>query len=518
MVFNYLKQFLAEQKTFLLFVFAASLLFAGLILFGNYYNMPCDSAKDSILIFFHWLVLSLGYFSIVYLLALNKYIFGLLFPTLNIIFAGLIFYVIQLDISVNATLIELIVNTDFEESLGILSLKLIVYLCLIFSLSILFTFYRFKKIKSNYLQLHLLLIILFALIPFLVNKIRHDTIAQRIPFSIYKSIIEYVDEQKLLKLKRKEISQNSVCKEDTLTVVLVLGEALRADHLSLNGYKRKTNPNLEQKNVLSYTKIFSEWTHTNKSIPHLLTRADSSNHAPAYNEQSVVSIFKKCNFKTFWLGNQETGNSFSFIANECDISFINRPLHTVYNFTKKLDGELLPKYEEYTKQSNALKFIIVHLIGSHWYYPAHYPSEFEIFKPSIKGKTFSQDDSSKLVNAYDNTVIYTDYIVNQLITKIETQNSCLLFISDHGELLGENNKWLHAQDTKYEKNPAFFMWFSEKFKQKNSEKIKNAELSKNNHWRTDFLFHSLLDISSIENPVINQNLSIFGNKNSEKNN
>jgi len=177
---------------------------------------------------------------------------------------------------------------------------------------------------------------------------------------------------------------------------------------------------------------------------------------------------------------------------------------------------LLPHYEKYINQANPLKFIIVHLIGSHWYYPSHYPSDFEIFKPTITGKTFSQRDSIKIVNAYDNTILYTDYIVNELITKIEKQNSILLFLSDHGELLGEEGKWLHAQNTKYEKNPAFFMWFSEKFKQKNEEKIKNAELSKNNHWRTDFLFHSILDISEIENPLINSKLNIFDQKDNQK--
>jgi len=511
-----LKHFFRDQKSLFLLLLAATFVFGISILSGNYYHMPCDNIKDGIFIFFHWSILSIGYCAIIYLLVLNKYIFSFLFPIINIIFASLIYYIVQLDISVNPVLIELILNTNKEEGLGLISLNFAIYIGLIILLSMVFVHVRRKKIKIKYHLFHTISIFFLALIPFSVNKIRHDTISQRVPFSIYSSVVEYIKEQKLLKQNRKDISQHSVCKADTLTVVLVLGEALRADHLSINGYKKKTCPNLEQKKIISFTKIFSEWTHTNKSIPHILTRADSSNYLPAYNEKSLVSIFKKCNFDTYWLGNQEAGSSFSFIIKECNNSFINKPLHTVYNYTKKLDADLLPHYEKYINQANPLKFIIVHLIGSHWYYPSHYPSDFEIFKPTITGKTFSQRDSIKIVNAYDNTILYTDYIVNELITKIEKQNSILLFLSDHGELLGEEGKWLHAQNTKYEKNPAFFMWFSEKFKQKNEEKIKNAELSKNNHWRTDFLFHSILDISEIENPLINSKLNIFDQKDNQK--
>ncbi len=80
-----------------------------------------------------------------------------------------------------------------------------------------------------------------------------------------------------MKTDKINISDEAACQEDTLTVVLVLGEALRADHLGINGYNRATTPRLEEENILSLKNVYSEWTHTNQSIPYILTRADSLN-------------------------------------------------------------------------------------------------------------------------------------------------------------------------------------------------------------------------------------------------
>ncbi len=289
----------------------------------------------------------------------------------------------------------------------------------------------------------------------------------------------------------------------------MIGEAQRADHFSLNGYKRETCPNLSKQNVISYNKIYSPWTHTGKSIPYILTRADSSNINPMFNEKSFISIFNKCGFRTYWLGNQAVGNTFApFVAN-CDTVFINKPYHTSYNYKKKLDEELLPYFDNFLNEKKTLKLIILQFVGSHWFYPTYYTDDFEVYKPVIKGKTFNIDDKEKIINAYDNTIIYTDYILAKLIDRIKNEKSIMFYLSDHGELLGENGKWFHSQNTEYEKNPAFVLWFSDRYLKNYSIYRKNAEMNKFKHFNTSFLFHSILHSSQIKSPFLNEKYSIF---------
>lgn len=507
-----MKRFFFNEKQFFLFVITFAACFSLFILTGNYINTPIESFRDFIFVTFHWGIVSLGYLALVYGLALNKLIFSVFFPVLNIISAAAVYNIVLFDISVNTALIESVINTNPEEASAFLSFKFIIYLIFIFLLSVFFVYRRFKISKPQKIFFHIILITVFAAIPYSVNKIRYNTISQRVPFSIFSSVKKYKIQQNLLSRKRQQINTNTKCAGNSLTAVLVLGEAARADHLGLNGYLRETTPLLSKRNVLSFSKIYSQWTHTNKSLPHILTRADSSNTELAYTEKSLISIFKTCGFKTYWLGNQVPGDSYLPFIKNCDTVILNKPMRTVYNLSKKLDGDLLPHFNNFIDEKAKRKLIIVHLIGSHWFYPAHYSDEFEVFKPAIKGKTFNKADSLKVVNAYDNTILYTDFILNELIKKIEQENSFMIYLSDHGELLGEKNKWLHAQGTEFEKNPACIAWFSTKYLQKNEALIKQAKLRKSDKINTDFLFHSILHASEITNPKIDTMLSIFSGK------
>ncbi len=209
------------------------------------------------------------------------------------------------------------------------------------------------------------------------------------------------------------------------------------------------------------------------------------------------------------MGNQEPGNSYINFVYDCDTSIFNKPLQTVYSYDKKLDEELLPYFDHLNQNETPLKLFILHTIGSHWYYSSHYPDRFEHFTPVMKGKSISNSDTDKIINAYANSVLYTDFVMSELINRLRNQNAVLIYLSDHGELLGENGKWLHAQNTDWERNPACFMWFSEKNKIENKDLIEIASKKRNKFIRTDFLFHSILQISKIESPYLNYDLSIF---------
>ncbi len=240
-----------------------------------------------------------------------------------------------------------------------------------------------------------------------------------------------------------------------------------------------------------------------------MTRAEKNNISPIYEENSLISIFKKCDFKTYWIGNQNPGDTYFPYVTNCDSIIINKSYQTTYSFAKKLDEELIPYVDNLLKEERSLKLFVIHLIGSHWFYNSHYPESFEKFKPVMKGKTISPDDSMKIVNSYDNTILYTDYILSQFINRIKEQRSLMLYISDHGEMLGEGNKWLHAHESEYEKNPAFILWFSPKYEASNNKLSMTAFQNKDKRYETGTVFHSLLQASFISSEYLDTTLSVF---------
>ncbi len=500
---------LMEQIVFFRFIMLTTLCYGLLVVTLNYFHYPIGKFTDIFSIFAHWLLITFASGMIIYLLSLNRIIFNILFPIFFICTGIIGYYIFQYDITINTAIIESTFNTNSSEVMSQISWRLTVYVIIL----VFFTIWLIKKRKpisiSGKVWIHLFFIILGFFLISKINQWRFNTIYQRNPFCIFLGFKNYFSERSDLKKERKIITEGAQCHIDTLTIVVVIGEAVRADHVNLNGYDRKTFPYLENENVISFKKIYSEWTHTLKSIPHILTRADSANHAPANEEHSFISLFKVCNFSTWWLGNQDLNKVFKPFALECDTIFINQPFKSDYNFTGKYDEELLPHLEKALASSNPKKFILFHQVGSHWFYPSYYPPTFEYFKPAQKSKSFNQSDKDKIINAYDNSLRYTDYILWQIIQRIKKEKSIMIYLSDHGELLGENGKWIHAQDTEYEKNPACFVWFSDKYKKSYPEKVKAAENNKNKYFRSDFLFHSVLDAAEIYTPYRSDDLSIF---------
>ena len=506
---HFLHKFFKKNFRFFLFLLISGAFFGISILVGNYYHMPLDGVRDFVLVFLHWCLVCFAYFILIYALSLQKIVFLLFFPIVNTISAILIYYIVTLDISINSALIGSFINTNMEEVSGLVSVGLITYSFFILFSSILFAIYRVKKISIKYYLIHVIIIIAGITICLFANKFRYKTISHRVPFALFDASKQYRNVAKLIKRDKINISENAICGEDSLTVVFVLGEALRSDHVGINGYFRSTTPRLKEEKVISFKNVYSEWTHTNQSVPHILTRADSVSNNIAFTEQSFISIFKQSGFKTYWIGNQEPGNTYVNFIHDCDTSIINKPFQTVYNFDKKLDEELIEYFDILQSEKASLKLFIFHTIGSHWFYSSHYPDSFEHFTPTVKGKTINNSDQELIINAYDNTVLYTDFVLSKLIDRLKDQNSVFIYLSDHGEVLGENGKWLHAQGTDWERNPACFLWFSEEKRGVNSKLIEAAAKKKNDFIRTDFLFHSILQISNIESPYLKYELSIF---------
>lgn len=485
------------------------MLYGLLVVTFNYSHFPVSGFSSYLAVASHWLLITLSSGVLLYIIALNRWVFSILFPFF-VLFTGVIaYYIFQYDITINTALIESTLNTNNEEVLSQISIRLLMYI-LVLAIVIAFFVYKRMKLKElKFIWIHILIIAIGLLAVSHLNSSRNDTIYQRNPFSLYLGLKRYQRDKVEITKYRKDISNGAICKTDSLTVVIVIGEALRADHVSLNGYKRETFPEMRKVEPVSFKNIYSEWTYTFKSVPHMLTKSDSVNHIPSIEEKSFISIFKACKFKSCWIGNQDLSLIALPFAKECDTFVINKPFKSDYSFTGKYDGDMLPYIRKAFKKAGSRKLIVIQQVGCHWWYPSYYPKCFEKFKPVIQGKSFSYADKQKIINAYDNAASYTDYFLSQVVSIIKNDKSIMIYLSDHGELLGEDNKWLHGQDTKYEKNPACILWFSDSYTKKFPEKFEFAKRNKDKRFRSDFLFHTALDAGEIKSPYFVSELSLL---------
>ena len=333
------------------------------------------------------------------------------------------------------------------------------------------------------------------------------SISQRMPASFFYVLKDYML-QRRTQGTRIDFKGDIHCNVDTLTAIVVLGESLRADHLQLNGYRRNTTPLLASDvRICSFPNVYTKEVFTHTSLPVILTRADSIDDKRAQTEQSFISLFKKVGFRTSWLASQEPVNTYSDFMHEADTLIYANEGKNVYMFDKWLDGALLPFYQKELEYSNPRKLIVLHTIGSHWWYNSHF--EKEVFSPVLRSKNISSSTQEAIVNSYDNTILYTDCFLHQLIEELRDEVAILIYLSDHGESLGENEKYLHAEDNEPLHYPAAFVWYSVKYENLFPQKIEAMKRNAVKHVTTSFMFHSILDASSITSAYLDEEQSIF---------
>ena len=182
------------------------------------------------------------------------------------------------------------------------------------------------------------------------------------------------------------------------------------------------------------------------------------------------------------------------------------------------DGVMLPYIANILNNNvNGKRFLVIHTSGSHWNYHSRYPENFHKFSPDCNNKdeaNFSKSDPSNcnldgLVNIYDNSILYTDFFLHNIITLLKDKNAFLIYASDHAESLGENGRYTHGGDTTIEQTTIpMIVWFSGKFQANNPEikvAIKSHVNTEINH---DYIFHSILDCMGISSEIVDKNLSL----------
>lgn len=477
------------------------------VTFSSYCHLPLDSTTDYGFYFLHFLGLQFSVFGIVYILSINKYVFRIVFPTLFIVFSGIAYWVYMQDIAISQGIVQVTLETKADVAFDLISLPFILYL--LSSMAMVYFVLKFySKIKTNQLQSPLMVIATLAILfYFYAENYRYGTFSRRLPYNVVVALEEYYAKNWLV---LKPIDKPVKADIDSLNVIFILGESARADHLQLNGYHRKTTPLLSNRNdIISFPNTYTPLTYTAISVPQLLTNAALTDDysQPKY---SLIEVLNHSKINTYWIGNQTPEKSYEPFIKQSQYNKIIDPLHSELSLQKDYDEQLLKPFKAILKP-NQNQFITLHMMGSHWWYETRYPEPFRKFKPVIKSKFVPSNSPEEMVNSYDNTILYLDFFINETIRYVESKNSnaIIIYISDHGEILGENNLWLHAQKSKASENPAMLIWCSEKFKQKNPQIVAQLQSNRLKKTNLDFFFNTILDLYQIKGIAYDQNKVIF---------
>lgn len=302
--------------------------------------------------------------------------------------------------------------------------------------------------------------------------------------------------------------------------VLVIGETGRPDRWQLNGYARATTPRLANtEGVVSFSDVVSSWAWTRMSVPVLLTRKPDRDTNAFFAEKSLIAAFREAGFKTYWFSTQSPlgkhDSSVALHAHEADeVRFLNP---ATYSGSGVYDGALLAPLEQVLAREEPKQLIVLHTLGSHFNYADRYPEAFDVFRPSSKGrKDASLHDNAQKValnNSYDNSVLYTDYFLAEVIKRVNNTRSeaTLLYTADHGENLfdGECDKSGHGHATERDFRVASIWWNSRAYEEAWPDKVGWVRKRRSEAVSTGHVFHSMLDAAHIRLPGQNTSRSLL---------
>ena len=310
--------------------------------------------------------------------------------------------------------------------------------------------------------------------------------------------------------------------------VMVVGETARAHNFSLYGYQRDTNPLLgKTAGLVAFDKVTTQSNTTHKSVPMLLSAASASDFERLFHEKGILAAFREAGFHTVFLSNQLPNHSFiDFLGEQADEwAFIktgdrNEAFDKTYGQTfdkmygqgklakmdekgNVYDADLLPILDQILSRKHQKLFIVLHTYGSHFNYMERYPRNMAHFQPDSQSDA-KAENRRDLLNAYDNTIRYTDYVLHSIIERLQKKGgmSAMLYTSDHGENIFDDNRklFLHAapRASHYELDVPFLIWTSRSYE--HQEPRVDAALSQNKHKEIQSsrsAFHTMLQLGGI---------------------
>jgi lipid A ethanolaminephosphotransferase len=507
------------RKPISLFVFSCIVSIGTLLLYNiPFFHYVADNSNESaggrifLLTSLVVIMLALNFMMTCLVMFLMRIVGRILLAIFSVINATAVYFIVTYSVMIDATTIENVFNTRYSEASGFFSWGLWLFILAFGVLPALWCLLQPVVIgKARKLAVYCGSSLAIALVVALANFnqtlfiSQHDTELGGLlqPWSYLVNICRIasfsMDEQaEEIKLPDGRIADN-----DKAVVVLVIGESARKANFQLYGYKRDTNPLLSKLQDLKVYEATSCATYTTAGSKAILEPKDSGDLyelLPNYAFRTGVDVaWRTSNWGEppihidEYLTDDELGDQYPDVD-------------------KNYDGILFAGIRQRIESGKSNKvLIIIHTSTSHGpKYADKYPKDFEVYKPVAKNVEEGEKNVGLLVNAYDNTIRYTDFLLDNLITTLRAMTdwkSAMIFISDHGESLGENKMFMHGLPMKLAPKEQyeipFLVWTSDNFRDYKTKDELPAVLEQH------YIFHSVLNLLSIESPAYNKEFDIF---------
>ena len=438
---------------------------------------------------------------------------------------------------INDEMIRNMMQTDMKETMDLLSIKQILYLLFLGLIPAYFVYkapvnYRsFKREFFSKVKYSLFFIVLMIATIFMFSKyytsfvrehksLRYSTNPTYWIYStgmyIYRTFNSAPIGVTQVGLDAK-IDKRSV--DTPKLVILVVGEATRADHFSYNGYKRETTPLLKKENIINFSNVHSCGTSTAVSVPCMFSVFGKFNYSykKGISNENILDVLSHTNaISLLWRDNNSDSKGVALRIAYEDYRWPDK--NTICNKEECRDVGMLVGLDTYIKKQKENDILIVlHQMGNHGpAYYKRYPKEYEKFTPVCETNQLEECTQEQISNAYDNAILYTDYFLSKTIELLKqysnTHQTAMIYMSDHGESLGEKGIYLHGLP--YFMAPSgqthipSIMWLGESFHK--AVDINQVDTTKK--YSQDNLFHTLLGLFDVKTKVYNSEMDIFKTK------
>lgn len=484
----------------------------------NLHSFVYEKLSQNLLLTLVFIVAYFGLVHMIFSLIFVKYLTKILSIFFILSSCISLYFITFYGILIDSDMIQNVVQTDVKEVKDLLSWRLVLSVIIVLLFCIFILKIRiennveqdfFKRIRvrilSAFLGCFIFLIFFMPLsktfIPFFrtYNEIRMYNVPFYPIYAVYRYYVRFLKP----KPEFKTIGDDAF-KEDNTTkklLVLVVGETARAANYSLGEYaKNDTNFYTNKNNVVFFDNFSSCGTATAVSLPCMFSLSKRQNYSSSEYQENVMDILQKTGVKASWIDNNS-----GKCKGVCD------RLSDKQQLSSDWDENLLPFLKERLDSLDTQNIIVLHLQGSHGpAYYKRYPSEFKKFTPTCDTNELSKCASEALINTYDNTLLYTDYLLSEIIELLKEKKdyeSSLLYLSDHGESLGENGIYLHGMPyaiaPRHQTHIPVIFWSSDENLMTTAQNHKSLNLSQDN------LFSTLLGYFNIQTAVYEPSYDIL---------
>lgn len=457
--------------------------------------------------------------------------------------AGVLYFEQTFHTYMDREMIRNVLETDSKETFELLSLTLIYYLIVFGGVPIYFLskikikpapFWkqRGRQFLNIFLSLFLVFIIFISFyktissfirinkhLQYLLIPTNYITSSLDLGIKILKTEVNSTPPQPIaLDAKIDSSFYDSIKQKNIL--VFVVGEAARAQNFSLNDYGRDTNSPLNSQDIIYFKNARSCGTATAISVPCMFSHFNRSDFSVDKEKgyQNITDILQKQNFSVFWRDNNSGCKGVCSRIPTKDYYAVVQD--SPYCNKKECFDEIMLEglAEKINQQKSKNIVVILHQKGSHG--PAYFeriPDEFEKYKPACHSEYFEKCSQAEIVNAYDNTIYYTSHFLNKTIdflkTKFKSDNTSLIYMSDHGQSLGEHGLYLHGAPymiaPEEQTHIPAIVWLSKNFSSAFKIDVSCLKNKVDKEISHDYLFHSILGLFHIKTSLYEPDLDLF---------